>query len=177
MEFDRFFEMPSRYTFERPKVRKWVLKHCHGRVLNAFGGETRLDKYYPGEIIHNDLDPNIDADYHFDAMELDKHFPENSFDTVILDPPFTMEQVTRSHYGAMVKDISRVRDAVKTIIKPNGTIISLGYNSTGMGKIRGCKKTHLLIVNGGSSHNDVIVLVERLVQPTLQYVIAMEGES
>jgi len=167
IRFERFFEMPSVDTFEMPKLRTWVIKHCYGKTLNLFGGKTQLDKYYYGEIIHNDLNPEINADYHYDAVEIGKYFPEAFFDSVIFDPPYTMYQATHSYNGHMIQDITACRNSLHPLIKPGGIIISLGYNSTGMGHHRGYLKTNLLLVNNGGSHNDIIVLVEKKVQSKL----------
>jgi len=167
MRIERFFEMPSIHTFQMPKLRKWTVKHLHGRVLNVFGGITRLDPYYPGEIVHNDLNEDIDADFHYDALEINKYFKKDSFDTIILDPPYSFHQIVVSYNGIGVRSISRVKNAVHELIRPEGTVITFGYNSTGMGKKRGYKKTHLLLVNSGAGHNDIIVVVERKVQSSL----------
>ena len=167
MEFERFFEMPSVDTFEMPKLRSWVLKQCSGKVLNLFGGKTKLDNYYSDEIIHNDINKDIEADFHYDATEIGNFFPQETFDSVIFDPPYTMYQAVHSYEGNMIQDITACRNSLTQLIKPGGIIISLGYNSTGMGKHRGFKKIKLLLVNNGGSHNDIIVLVERRVQAKL----------
>lgn len=159
--------MPSIDTFQMPKLRTWVLKQCCGRTLNLFGGKTRLNKYYSGEIIHNDINPEIDADYHYDALEIGKHFPEEFFDSVIFDPPYTMYQAIHSYNGHMIQDVTACRNSLTPLLKSGGIIVSLGYNSTGMGNHRGFKKTKILLVNNGGSHNDIIVLVEKKVQSKL----------
>ena len=169
IEFERFFEMPCIDTFEMPKLRTWVLKQCSGTVLNLFGGKTRLNNYYPNKIIYNDKNMEIDADYHYDALEIGSHFPEESFDSVIFDPPYTMYQAVHNYDGHMIQDITACRNSLSQLLKPGGIIISLGYNSTGMGKHRGYKKTKILLVNNGASHNDIIILVEKKVQSKLTF--------
>ena len=170
IEFERFFEMPSIDTFEMPKLRSWVLKQCSGKILNLFGGKTKIDKYYPDKIISNDINPEIEADFHYDATEIGKYFPQESFDSVIFDPPYTMYQAVHSYNGNMVQDVTACRNSLAPLIKPGGIIVSLGYNSTGMGKSRGFKKIKLLLVNSGGSHNDIILLVERRVQSKLSII-------
>lgn len=147
-------------TFNMPKLRKWVLGYCYGRVLNVFGGFVRLQKE-DTVFIHNDLEPLIDADCHYDAKDLDRFFPKESFDCAILDPPYTNFQAVHFYRGRMVKDISAVRDAVDKLIKSGGRVISLCYNTTGMSMQRGYQKEAILIVNMGGSHNDLLTLVER----------------
>ena len=171
MEMEYLFEMPSVNTFTMPKLRKWVLGMCQGKVLNVFGGKTKLSRFYnKGKIIHNDLNPDIDSDTHYNAMEIDYFFPRSSFDTAILDPPYTMYQAVHSYDGYRCQDITRVRNAVDKLVRSGGIVISLGYNSTGMSHRRGYKKSALLIVNSGGSHNDTMVLVEKKVRKSLTEV-------
>jgi hypothetical protein len=160
MTFERIFEMPRKYTFEQPKLRAWILSYCQGRVLNVFGGTTILEK--DGcEFVTNDMNPDIPAAFHFDATELAQHLPEHSFDTILLDPPYTMFQAVHSYHGVMCQDITAVRNTTDRLLKPNGVVISLGYNTTGMSAKRGYEKLAILICNNGGSHNDILTLVEQ----------------
>lgn len=80
-------------TFEEPNLRKYVLHHMNGRVLNACAGPTSLDKWYDdGDILRNDINPNIPSDVTADIAELALHFDANSFDVIIFDPPWTAYQ-------------------------------------------------------------------------------------
>ena len=162
MILNRIFEMPNIYTFKMPKLRKFVLDNCSGNCLNVFGGIVRLEKKGVN-FVHNDLNYHLSPapDCSFDAMEIDKHFPENSFDTIILDPPYSMYQAIHSYKGIKCQDITRVKDAVNRLLKVNGIIITLGWNSTGMCKNRGFVIENILLVNSGGSHNDIIIVVER----------------
>jgi hypothetical protein len=60
----------------------------------------------------------------------------------------------RSHWKAE-------RDAIDRLVEPGGVVVSLGWNTCGMGKKRGYEKEELLVVCHGSGHNDTLVLVER----------------
>lgn len=80
-------------TFEEPNLRKYVLHHMEGRVLNACAGPTHLDEWYEGgEIVRNDINPDIESDVTADIAELALHFEENSFDVIVFDPPWTAYQ-------------------------------------------------------------------------------------
>ena len=81
---------PNKWTFQSDKIREWVESHLQGSVLNACAGKTYLQ--HSGEIVRNDLNEDRDADYHYDVIEIADHFPSNSFDTVVFDPPFSSEQ-------------------------------------------------------------------------------------
>lgn len=89
-------------TFSEPNLRNFVLTYMQGRVLNACAGPTKLDCYDDGEIIRNDLNPDVDADLHVDVAELAKHFKPNSFSTIIFDPPWSTYQSNMRYDGYMV---------------------------------------------------------------------------
>lgn len=95
-------EHPSA-TFEEPNLRRFVLTYMKGRVLNACAGPTSLADYYTdGQIIRNDINPTIEADLHVDVAKLASNFEENSFDTIIYDPPWSNYQSNMRYDGYMV---------------------------------------------------------------------------
>ena len=57
----------------------------------------------------------------------------------------------------------KCKDEIDRILKPNGIVISFGWNSNGMGKTRGYAKKEILLVAHGDNHNDTIVTVEKKV--------------
>jgi hypothetical protein len=162
-EFHRIFEMPSKDTFSMPKLRKWVLKHLEGRVLNVFAGETKL-REYAGKIVYNDINPELRVDYHYDAREISQFFAPESFDSILLDPPYSYFQAINTYHCKRMLDVSRVISEADKLLKSGGVAITLGRNSTGFGKKRGYQKKAILLVNSGACHNDIIVVVEQKVQ-------------
>lgn len=87
-------------TFKEPNLRRYVLSYMQGRVLNACAGPTDLSQWYDeGEIVTNDIDPEIDSDLSVDVTKLAKHFPPNSFDTIIFDPVWTLYQARLRYNG------------------------------------------------------------------------------
>lgn len=146
-----------------PKLKKWVEEQCEGRVLNMFGGVVRL----LGDVVHNDIDASKlkDGDLNKNAYLLEQWQDQiGSFDTVILDPPYTAFQAVHSYGLKKQQDISHARDVTEWVLKPGGKVITLGFNSTGMSKSRGFTKERIALVNCGASHNDILVVSERRVQ-------------
>lgn len=90
-------------TFEEPNLRRYALAYMDGRVLNACAGPTKLSEWYTdGEIVRNDLHPDIESDLSVDIAELACHFPANSFDTIVFDPPWTAYQSRMRYDGYVV---------------------------------------------------------------------------
>jgi hypothetical protein len=159
MEITRWFEMPRKWTFQMPKVRKWVEDRVYGQALNLFGGVTRI-----GQATHNDLNESLlqPGDLNRDAFDLTKWVDlPHQFDCVIFDPPYSAHQAVVSYGTKKAQRVTHARDVVEYVLKPGGRVISLGFNSTGMGNSRGYTKEALALVNCGGSHNDYILLSER----------------
>ena len=55
---------------------------------------------------------------------------------------------------------SNCKKEITRIIKPNGKVISFGWNSGGMGKKNGFEIQKILLVNHGAQHNDTICTLE-----------------
>lgn len=166
MTIERIFEMPRKWTFQMPKVRDWVEQRLEGKVLNLFGGVTKLTPPTGYSIIYNDINPDIDADLRLDAYDLvawTATVGEKQFDTVVFDPPYTAFQAVRTYGNKKAQEVTHARDVVEYVLRPGGRVISLGFNSTGMSDSRGFSKEGILLVNCGGSHNDIIVMSERRV--------------
>lgn len=76
-------------TFQEPNLRAYVETYMQGRVLNACAGPTSLNEKHDHEVVRNDINPDVESDLTVDIAELACHFPPNSFDTVIFDPPWS----------------------------------------------------------------------------------------
>lgn len=157
-----------RNTMTIPAIRPFVLAHCTGKVLDVFAGKTRLERE-GCEFVTNDISEDCATNYHVDAssetfvktLNSDGHF---SFDTIILDPPFSLYQSKRRYRGEWYRDYTLVKNNVDRLTKLNTKIISFGFNSTGMGRRRGYRKEELLVVNNKGNNNDTLILVERKVK-------------
>jgi len=118
----------GRWTFETRIVREIILDELEGRVLNACAGKTKLDKEGV-EIVRNDINPEIDADYHLDIEEIDTVFDEDSFDVVVLDPPFDQTQSDEHYDGLHARNLGRARQKLVELIRPGGKIVELGWST------------------------------------------------
>jgi hypothetical protein len=153
-----------KYTFTLPAVRPFVLSHCRGLVLNVFAGPTLLSKE-GCQFVRNDTDPAIEANFHIDAASPEfvyelKKCGLNEFDTVLLDPPFSAYLAKRKYNSQWFRDYTLVKNNIDQLTKVGAKVISLGFNSTGMGRTRGYAKQELLVVNCKGNSNDILVLVE-----------------
>lgn len=167
MEFEYLAQPPRRYTFEMKELKSWVEKYCVGRTLNLFGVKVRLMV----NEISNDIDTDMPTDYHLDAFEFCKKCKKGIFDTVILDPPYNFRKAMENYGGRYMTDYPIIMDKVMEITTQNARVITLGYNTGGMGKVRGFEKIALCVVNHGAGHNDTLCLVEQKVRTML-----VEGE-
>ena len=68
-----------------------------------------------------------------------------------------MQTTQSSFWGNLKKEIARV-------VKPNGIVISFGWNSNGIGKTKGFEIIEILLVSHGGNHNDTICVVERKIK-------------
>jgi len=154
MDFDYIIQPPRRFTFQYPRLRKWVEGNCKGKVLNLFAGKTKLNV----DEIRVDVNPEMKADYYQDAYEFVKNWNGEKFDTVILDPPYNVRKAREKYNGRFIGKFTKLKRILPRILSPNAIIISLGYDSSGMG--RGFKKKKICLVNHSGDHNDTIVLIE-----------------
>lgn len=159
----QYIEVPAaKWTFEPATLRRYVESHLKGRVLNLFAGQTHLR--HEGEVIRNDLDESIEAEYHFDATEVADFFPPRSFDTVILDPPYNVRKAREKYNGEYRGEFTIIKDQVVPLVKLGGRVIHFGYASTGMSKSRGFKKREVCLINHKGDFNDTICVVEDRVE-------------
>lgn len=150
----------TRWTFEPDAVREWVESRLEGRTLNLFAGRTRLR--HDGEVVRNDLDGSIDADYHVDARAAADHFDPGSFDTVVLDPPLPGRWVDGEGPGGPGALRHRqVENGVAELVRASGRTITFGRDSSGMGAGRGFETEEICLINHPGAFQDTIAVVER----------------
>jgi hypothetical protein len=126
--------------------------------------------------ITNDINPNTTAQYHLDAVDfvaqLKKDYPDQHFDGMLFDPPYSTRQISEHYQSVGIKasqlDTSnrfytRIYNPAMDLIKIGGYVISFGWNSNGMGKVRGFEKVEILLVAHGGQHNDTICTVKQRV--------------
>lgn len=163
--FNRVWQMPNKNTFDIKPIKELILKYYKDDYLSIdpFANKNKIAK------ITNDIDPEFNTDYNLDAIDFLKQFENNSVDFILYDPPFSPRQISEcykklgksvnmqttqsSFWGNLKKEISR-------ITKPNGIVISFGWNSNGIGKTNNFTLKEILMVAHGGNHNDTICTVE-----------------
>ena len=103
-----------------------------------------------------------------DAITYLKKIKTNSKLSLVFDPPYSQRQLKEMyHSNGLSLDHpmnnsywSNCKKEIARIIKPNGKVISFGWNSGGIGKKNGFEIEKILLVNHGSQHNDTICTLE-----------------
>jgi len=147
----------NRYTFSVTPIRVWVEKNCEGRTLNLFAGKTKL---FVDEV-RNDLDGEMLADYHMDALAFVLDWNGEKFNTVLLDPPYAYRKSMEMYKGIIASPFRQLKDAIPDILKDNGIVITFGYHSTVMGTGRGFKVERICLFSHGGAIHDTIATIER----------------
>lgn len=150
-----------RYTFDSPKIKKWVEENSKGKCLNLFAGKNKLNL----NEIRNDVDKNMKADYHKDAVDFVKEWKGKKFNTIILDPPYAYRKSMEMYNGNYSSRFKQLADEIPRILEKDGIVISFGYHSTFLGKKRGFGLNKLCIFAHGGSQHCTIGIIEQLNQP------------
>ena len=108
-----------------------------------------------------------------DALDFLKLFDDNSVDTVLYDPPYSVRQVSEV-YRKLGHSVnmettqatywSKQKEQIGRIVKKDGIVISCGWNSGGIGKKYGFEIQEILLVPHGGAHNDTIVVVDKKIK-------------
>lgn len=146
----------NKYTFNSPRIRKWVEDRCSGRVLNLFAGKTLLSV----KEVRNDIRLEMPAAYHYDAVEFVKKWTGKKFNTIILDPPYSYRKSMEMYGGATMSAFNYLKNLLPDILAPEGQVITLGYHSVSMGKSRGFVITYICLISHGGAIHDTIITVE-----------------
>ncbi len=157
MKFKYLKQPPKKWTFEQPKLKKWVESWCKGKVLNLFAGKTKLNV----DELRVDLGGEFYPDYQIGAEEFVKTWKGNKFDTIVLDPPYNLRKSREKYNGIYIGSFTKIKKLLSPMLNDNGIIITLGYDSVGMGK--GFEKIAICLVCHSGDHNDTIVTIERKV--------------
>jgi len=166
MIFQRVWSMPNKNTFQMKPVQSLILKYFNDQQLwiDPFARNQKLN------CITNDLNPNCKTDHNLESLDFLKLFENESVDGVLFDPPYSPRQIKESYESiglkASQKDTqskfwSDRKNEIQRILKPNGLVISFGWNSNGLGINRNFQKLEIVLVAHGGQHNDTICLVEQ----------------
>lgn len=165
MQINRNWCMPNKNTFDIKPIKEIIDKYMvDGVIIDPFANKNKI------ATITNDLDEQYDTNYHMDATDFLKMFEDNSVDMVLYDPPYSPRQVSEC-YKSLGKTVnmqttqasywSNQKKEIGRILKPNGIVITCGWNSGGIGKKYGMEIQEILLVPHGGWHNDTIVTVEK----------------
>jgi len=164
ISIDRIWSMPNKWTFTIKPIRELLEEEIiNGLSVNCGWVDPFAGKH--GErwsVWTNDIDEQMPAMEHLDALEFLKGFDDNSVAGVVYDPPYSITQARE--YGkkefSSMKYWADCKNEMARIIKPGGKAICFGWNSMGLGKNRGFEMKRILLVPHGGSKNDTIVTVE-----------------
>jgi len=173
IRFERVWCMPNHLTFRITPITKLLVEEVTcGLWLDPFANENRIRQIIQSpdvNFITNDLNPDYPTDYHMDALEFLKMFPDESVDGVLYDPPYSPRQIAECYKNVGMPVSMKTtqssfwsshKNEIARIVKPGGKAICFGWNSQGCGKNRNFEMTRLLIVPHGGNHNDTLVTVE-----------------
>ena len=176
MQITRAWAMPNSSTFSIRPIEVFIKDNiAEYKGTKSIDEEILIiDPFCNGRTdianINNDLNIDVEADCHMDALEFVKMFDDNSVDGVLFDPPYSARQVSEcykkmdmtvnmqttqsSFWGNIKKEVGR-------IVKDKGFCITFGWNSGGIGKKYGFEIDKILLVAHGGWHNDTICTLER----------------
>ncbi len=166
MKIERIWAMPNAWTFTIKPISQLLKEELgDGLWADPFAG-----KHSPAQE-QNDINEemgNVNAD-HRDAIEWLQNKRTERYDGVLLDPPYSLRQISEHYKQAGIKVTgwhtgpgwtAAIKNEAARMIKPGGKAICFGWNSMGLGSKRGFRMERVLIVPHGGSKNDTIVTVE-----------------
>lgn len=161
MKIERKWAMPNAWTFSIKPIKELLIEEVtQGKWCDPYAGKN--GHLYAQTI--NDLSQGG-----IDGVEFLKQQPDESFDGVLLDPPYSLRQVSEHYKKAGIKvtgwhtsagNTSALKNEAMRVVKRGGKVICFGWNSMGLGKNRGFEMDRILLVPHGCSKNDTIVTVE-----------------
>lgn len=156
--------MPNKNTFSIRPIKKLLEEEVfEGLWIDPFANSNKIAS------VTNDLNPEFDTNYHLDALDFLRIFKDQEVDGVLYDPPYSVRQVSECYkqFGIKITQETTRSDfwtklklEIARIVKPNGKVISFGWNSGGIGKTNGFEIKRILLVPHGGIHNDTICTVE-----------------
>lgn len=157
VQFEHYQCPLHRYTFSVKPIRQWVERRCEGRVLNLFAGQTLLNV----NETRNDLDPDMRAPFHLDALAFLRGWQGDTFNTIILDPPYAYRKSMEMYKGMICSPFRQLKDEIPRCLEPNGSVITFGYHSVVMGKNRHFRLERIALFSHGGAIHDTVACVER----------------
>jgi len=160
-------------SYFRQIWKDWVMHFSKGwhKICDPFARDCTFAAPYT-----NDINPNTLANNHLDALEYVQTLPNEYFDTIIFDPPFSNIQAERkygesSNIYTVPGYVNELMREFFRILKPDGIVLKFGYNSN---RNHNCfDLVDLYLVQFGGNRNDVIVTI---LQKTQRSLLAWMGD-
>lgn len=160
LRIERAWAMPSKNTFSIKPIEAFIQEEMGGGLwIDPFSCGCRIAQ------VTNDLNPDVDADYHMDAIDFMATFDDASVDGVLYDPPYSLRQVAECYKGVgreVTAEMTRAsfwadhKREMSRIVRDGGKVLSFGWNSGGVGRKYGFELSRVLLVAHGGAHNDTI---------------------
>ena len=169
MRFSREWCMPNKNTFSIKPIGFLIEKYLKESKMSCDPccNGTKL------ATVTNDLNPDVSADYHMDAVDFLKTRKDGEFDLVLADFPYSPRQISEC-YRKLGKTVSmtdtqasywtNIKKELSRVVCVGGVTIWFGWNTSGTGKQYGFEIEEILLVCHGGAHNDTIVTVDRKVK-------------
>lgn len=164
LTMDRSWNMPNKNTFEINAIKKILEEELKGGlIIDPFANRNCYGH------ITNDLNTKYETDFHMDALDFLKMFPDETVDVVLFDPPYSPRQVKEAYEsvgldtkgGALTRASywSDMKKEISRILRVGGKAISFGWNSGGMNNKNLFHTNKIQLVAHGGNHNDTIVTI------------------
>jgi len=167
VKFSRVFSMPNSCTFSIPPIRSFVEKYIESGnvIVDPFARDCEIGT------TTNDLNPNTKAQHHMKANEFLEMLVDEGVraDVILYDPPYSPRQISECYKAsglqASMSDTQNARlkkscvSQITQLLKPDGYVLSFGWNSMGMGKA--FNHVEVLLVFHGGAHNDTICVAQK----------------
>jgi hypothetical protein len=153
--------------------------HHEAIVIDPFARNCKLGS----RDFRNDLNPETNATHHLEALEFLQSLDSDFADFVIFDPPFS-DRMANDHYdGFGTSNLYTQNNYIKScyqeidrLLKPNGGLLRLGYNSN-----RPLKTFELetlwLIAHGGHRRDTIASLWRKNTHTLREYGLIIGGEN
>jgi len=173
MQIYRKWAMPNADTFSIQPINELIQDYIDSTWSTDFRWVDPFVRNSPFKSrmwMTNDLNPDFEADTNVDALLFLENIRTDSVNGVLFDPPYSPRQITECYQGVGRKTTmedtqsafySKLKKQIARIVMDDGYVISLGWNSGGIGKTLGFEIQEILLVAHGGWHNDTIVTVER----------------
>jgi len=170
MIINRSWAMPDHETFKIEPIKHLVWRYTFNKdtIIDPFARNSKMANFT------NDMNPNTEAKYHFEAIEFLRMLVEQKLraDVILFDPPYSLRQAKEcydSFYpGGFLKAHSQnaggwfeEKKLCYKLLKVGGYFLHFGWHTNGIGKKNHADIKEILIVAHGRSHNDTLCTVEQ----------------